>query len=322
MIAAGIMQGVWCTGVAAQSGPGVVTGVVLNVTGRPLAGAGVALNPDGSTRVMRTDRDGRFRFTGVATGEHILRVSWIGYKPRDQVLEVPAAGLEVEIKLEPIARRLDTLKILARVSGILGSVASRQSRLPLSGASIEAMGTRFRTATSHDGKFSVPAAEEGSYVLALRHHGFRTRLMSVAVPPEGAVEVEALLDSIVSRSDAMFEGRLRDMEWRVHRRTPNTSAVIGLHELAALEENPLDAALQFAPSLYSRGLIARGPVCALFVNGREERFMTLRDFTPADVEMVEIYGNVRCRESERGPRGYAVRRTGPPGMTVYLWLKR
>jgi hypothetical protein len=272
--------------------------------------------------VTRTDAGGRFRFTGVRPGEHIQRVTWIGYQPQDRVVNVGASGLEVEVRLEPLARRLDTLKIVASASGILGFVMSRTTRSPLAGASVEVMGTRFRATTSEEGRFSIPAAEEGAYVLALRHRGFKTRLMSVAVPPGGAVDVEAELDSIASRSDALFEGRLRDMEFRIHRRTSNSSAVIGLHELMALEDEPLDAALQFAPSVYSRGLIVRGPVCKLFVNGREERFLTLRDFRSADVEMVEVYGNITCRETVPGPRGYAVRRTGPPGMNVYLWLKR
>jgi hypothetical protein len=310
------------TVLAAQATPGVVIGVVRDITGRVLPGAGVALDPDGSTMVTRTDRNGRFRFTGVGTGEHTIRVTWIGYQPRDTAVTLGPSGLEVEIRLQPLAQRLDTMKVVASASGILGLVVSRTTGSPLPGASIEAMGTRFRASTSEDGRFAIPDAEEGSYVLALRHRGFRTRLMSVAVPPDRAVDVEVELDSIASRSEALFEGRLRDMEFRIHRRTSNSSAVIGLHELMALEDEPLEAALQYAPSVYSRGLIARGPVCKLFVDGREEKFLTLRDFRPAQVEMVELYGNIRCRESVPGPRGYAVRRTGPPGMNVYLWLKR
>lgn len=306
-----------------QAVPGVVSGVVRDTTGRPLSGAGVALDPNGNTRVARTDAEGRFRFTNTSPGEHALRVTWIGYHPDDRVVSVPEGGLHIEVVLRPLERRLDTLRVVARRTGIIGKVVSATTGNPLARTSIEVMGTSFRATTGDDGNFAFSTAREGGYVLAFRRHTFRTRLISVAVPPDGAVELNAALDSLASRSDALFEGRLRDMEMRVHRRTKNTSAVIGMQELSTLPEARLDVGLQYAPSVYSRGMIvANAPTCALYVNGREERFLTIKDFKTSDIEMVEVYATTGgCREYDATTRKYGLP-TGRPGVIVYVWLRR
>ena len=292
-----------------------------DATGRPLTGAGVALDPNGNSRVARTDAEGRFRFPNTSLGEHALRVTWIGYQPDDRVVMVPEGGLHIEIVLRPLERRLDTLRVVARRTGIIGKVVSATTLDPLAGTSIEVMGTGFRATTGGDGTFAFSSAIEGGYVLAFRRHAFRTRLISVAVPPGGAVELNAALDSLASRSDALFEGRLRDMEMRVHRRTKNTSAVIGMQELSTLPEARLDVGLQYAPSVYSRGLIvANAPTCALYVDGREERFLTIKDFKTSDIEMVEVYSTGGCREYDPFTRKYEVP-SGRPGVIVYVWLR-
>jgi hypothetical protein len=99
--------------------------------------------------------------------------------------------------------------------------------------------------------------------------------------------------------------------------------VIGMQELSTLPEARLDVGLQYAPSVYSRGMIvANAPTCALYVNGREERFLTIKDFKTSDIEMVEVYATTGgCREYDATTRKYGLP-TGRPGVIVYVWLRR
>lgn len=304
-----------------QVRPRAISGVVRDSTGRPLGGAGIALDPNGSPRVTRADDQGRFLFENVAPGTYSLRVTWIGYQPENRIIEVTEPGLHVNVVLTALPRRLDTLKVVARRTGIFGTVISNVSKKPVDRASVEVMGTRHRATSAADGSFSFPEVVEGGYVLVLRRNAFSTRMISVAVPSGGAVEVSAVLDSLVTRSAALFEGRLRDMEFRIHRRDRNSSAVISRQELSLLQDAQLNESLQYAPSIYSRGLIVRNaPVCSFYVDGRPETFLTLEDFRPSDIDMLEVYGNAVCRELVDGQS--VVRRTSRPGIVIYLWRKR
>jgi tetratricopeptide (TPR) repeat protein len=66
----------------AQSGGGVVEGVVRNAEKQPLADVKVSLDDqvEGRTQVAQTDATGHFRFDGVAASTYMLRVRKAGYR--------------------------------------------------------------------------------------------------------------------------------------------------------------------------------------------------------------------------------------------------
>ena len=68
----------------AQSGGGVVEGMVRDAEKRPLADVKVSLDDqvEGRTQVTATDAEGRFRFGGVAASTYILRFRKTGYLDR------------------------------------------------------------------------------------------------------------------------------------------------------------------------------------------------------------------------------------------------
>lgn len=305
----------------AQASPRSVSGVVRDTTGRPLADASIALDPDGDIRVARADGAGRFRFDNVSPGRHALRVVWIGYQPHESELDVPAAGIHVNIALVRLTHRLDTLRVEFRRTGVFGVVTNSDFK-PTIKASIEVMGTRHRMVTAADGRFEFADLREGGYVVSVKRDGFKTRLISIAVPPQGAVEVAAVLDSLDTRSEQIAERYMRDMEWRIHRRTPNQSAIVARQELGAVPGARLNEALRYAPSVYSRGMIVQGAeICHLYVNGKIEKFLELKDFRADDVDMLEVYTQQGCREEVPGTRTSVVRRTGRPAIVIWLWLK-
>jgi hypothetical protein len=54
-----------------------------------------------------------------------MRTTWIGYLPDERTIEVPAGGLEVTVTLVPVPFRLDTMKVVARRTGIYGTTVQR-----------------------------------------------------------------------------------------------------------------------------------------------------------------------------------------------------
>jgi Carboxypeptidase regulatory-like domain len=314
----------WGPAAFAQGTSVTLTGIVRDAAGRVLPGAAVVIDPDDNPIATRTSTDGRFRIERIQRGRHRLRVSWIGYSPDERDIDLNESAVSVEIVLEPLAYQLDTLDIIARRGGIIGRALTRVGLAPVNGVSIEVLGTRWRLRTGEDGRFEFPEIPEGGYVVQVRRDGYKTRTISAAVPPSGAVEVVAALDSIASDRDKRFENRLRDMEGRLHRRTVNTSAIIARQELLIRPGILLDEALRYAPSGIGKGLILLSAfVCVIYVDGVEDRFARLKDFRAEDVSMIEVYSASGCAEDVPGKPGVRViRPTGKPGYVVYVWLKR
>ena len=100
-----------------------ITGIVTDLTGKPLEGASVTLikHPDGA---VRTDEDGRFTLT-VPGRDGVLRVTSVGYTSQDvPITDEPV----IQIKLEPTLTALDEVVVVGygkqdRTS-VTGSVAS------------------------------------------------------------------------------------------------------------------------------------------------------------------------------------------------------
>ena len=317
----------WSPAVWAQGTVATLTGIVRDVSGRPLPGAAVVIDPDDSPIATQTDREGRFRIERVRSGTHRLRVSWIGYVPDDRLIDIRESIVNIEIVLEPLAYQLDTMSIVARRGGIIGRVHTSLTRTPVRGASVEVLGARWRMRTDSTGLFEFGDIPEGGYMIQVRRDGYKTRTISAHVPAAGAVELVATMDSIMTDRDKRFENRLRDMETRIHRRTPNDFALIARQELTIRPGILLDEALRYAPSAMRRGMILlSGFVCTIYINGEPDRIVRLKDLRAEQIATIEVYRTDGCMETVNDPRFPGVksvmRRQGKPGYHLYVWLKR
>lgn len=301
-----------------------ITGIVRDASGRPLPGAVVVLDPESNPVATRSGPDGRFRIERVPRGQHRLRVSWIGYSPDDRVLDLNESSVSVEIVLEPLAYQLDTLAVIARRGGIIGRVHTSVGLVPVNNVSVEVLGARRRMRTRADGLFEFPDLPEGGYVIQVRRDGYKTKTISAAVPPLGAVEVVAAMDSITSDKDKRFENRLRDMEWRLHRATPNNLVIVSRQELTLRPGITLDEALRYAPSALRRGMILLSAfVCTIVVDGVPDPVARLNDFRADQVAMIEVHRSNGCADPAPGRPGvFLIRPHGRPGYVLYIWLKR
>ena len=88
--------------------PGEVAGTVVRVPDAvPVAAALVTVRPDsggaGTPRGVQSDSLGRFRIEGLSAGRYELATRRIGYGLRYDTVRIGAAGLRVEVGIEPQA---------------------------------------------------------------------------------------------------------------------------------------------------------------------------------------------------------------------------
>lgn len=110
-----------------------VEGSVVDSAGAPLADAVVILERAStqSTGGMRstTDERGRFRFTYVPYGEHVLRVRLIGYRPLELAVRVGRGGtVERRITLQRMPQLLAGVRIVDQNSCNATSLAGFECR--------------------------------------------------------------------------------------------------------------------------------------------------------------------------------------------------
>ena len=93
---------------------GIVEGVVTDTNLVPLAGAEVSVLR--TTLKLTTQASGRFRVNAVPSGQYLLIVKRIGYRPASQVIEVPEADtVRLSYTLErAVFSALDTVRVMAK----------------------------------------------------------------------------------------------------------------------------------------------------------------------------------------------------------------
>lgn len=97
-------------GAAAQASGNVLSGIVRDSVGTPIAGAEVRIAGSGYT--ARTDERGEFRLPGLAAGQHAIHVRRLGFRPETTTVaigtEVPAS---LALRLRPLAAQLPAVVV-------------------------------------------------------------------------------------------------------------------------------------------------------------------------------------------------------------------
>jgi TonB-dependent receptor len=78
----------WVNTAAAQEGKGTIAGNITDSTGAVLVGAQVSLEPDGTH--IGSDAQGRYFINGINTGSHTVTISYVGFTPVTQTVNVVA----------------------------------------------------------------------------------------------------------------------------------------------------------------------------------------------------------------------------------------
>jgi hypothetical protein len=139
--------------------PGAVVEGRVTTGGRPLVGGAVSGAPVGTGPVagvvVLTDREGRYRLEGLATGRHAIEVSDNDGRHAREELEVQPGRQVLDIDL-------DAGEVSGRVVAASG--------VPAAGTEVQIMGPQHRIVrTGLDGTFAFRSLLPGSYRLTARH---------------------------------------------------------------------------------------------------------------------------------------------------------
>lgn len=305
--------------IAVAQAPASLRGTVLNETGRAIEHALVSLDPAGTNRQVRTDRDGTFSLIGVSSGTHVLRVTFVGYRPFEQSIEVTGRDT-IAVTLERLAARLAEVEVTAKRSGLYGSVVSRDSLQPVPGARIEVIGARKMDTTEVDGVFNFPDLKPGPYMVRVTHRQFESRLESIVVPQDGGTSLDLVVRRGLLSRDAHMEMLYREMDSRVLWRGLST-AFVTREELRGLPTTGLDIAMIKVPSFMKASFYPQREgweSACLFVDGTPRPGAKLSDFSLEEIEAVEFYGGPIDRNEPtksltmRWPRGQPCGMAGGP----------
>ena len=274
-----------------QDSVGAIRGIVRNETSRPIEYALVTLDPTGANRQARTDREGRFSFPGVPIGQRAIRVTFVGYRPHDRVVQVPRGIVEVDVTLEGLVTTLAGVEVTARRTGLFGSVIARDSLLPVAEARIEVLGGRTSDTTGTEGTFNFPQLKPGSYIVRVRHAQFESRNTSIVVPKEGGLQLDLVVDRGILSRDAHMEQLYRELDSRIHWKGPS-AAMISREELKGVPTTGLEASIVSAPGFMNAGFYPAREGwenACLYVDGLPRPGMTISDFPIEQIEAVEVY---------------------------------
>lgn len=97
----------------------LVFGRVLADSARPISGADVSI--PALARDTRTDSAGRFRFSALPAGRHLIQIRALGYQPRFAIAQLAAGDTASgDIQLSRTATTLDTVVVRAESPAFFG----------------------------------------------------------------------------------------------------------------------------------------------------------------------------------------------------------
>jgi xanthine/CO dehydrogenase XdhC/CoxF family maturation factor len=270
---------------AQQLRPGLLAGRILGTDGAAVAEAVVRATQGARTIITRTDEDGDYRLAGLAGGGWTVSVRRLGYRPTAVHVDMPAEGLRRNFTVERVTPALDPVLVAAKWTGVRGIVGDARRLSPLAGASVRILGAERGTGSDTLGGFALALPGGRDALLRVERAGFATRLMSVAVPAEGYVELEVPLDTITEKP---LDGYIwRDLDQRLKFATPR-AVLVSRRDIEASNAVSLLTALQFSRQMQARGVVIDRRAC-VFVNGLARPSFPLDAIMADDVEFVEAY---------------------------------
>ena len=309
MRAVALLLGIAITSSAVRAQvPAIVSGTVRDETGGPIREALIVIDPDSLGLRTRTDADGRYRIAAPG-GRFEVRIVRIGFKPQSQTVVVTAPAVTLDVTMQSAAIPLDTVAVRVTRPGLYGLVVTRGINIlpheprPLRNANVEVINEPHQARSGADGRFSIPQLGIGSHAIMITLDRYASRIVPVAVPADGGVDITFTMDSIFAEYQLRDADRLRDVQRRI-RRASNPFTFVPGHELDADARN-LKESLRYANSVLSRGISLQNRDVCIFIDGVDHPELRLDDIAPVDIEGIEVYPNNSL------PVDYGINRSKP-----------
>ncbi len=264
--------------------PGLLVGRVLDATGEPVGEAILRATQGAKTIIVEADDEGDFRIAGLAAGVWTISVRRLGFRPVAADIDIPAQGLRRDFTVERLARAVDAVLVAEKWTGIRGIVGDARRVTPLAGASVRVVGADGSAGSDSTGGFAIPMSGGRSVLLRVERAGFASRLISVALPPEGYVELDVALDTVLREKETWV---YRDLDQRLKFAAPR-SVQVSREEIEATDAVSLGTALGLTRSVTAKGVVINRRAC-VYVNGVARPGYPIDAILAGDVEFVEAY---------------------------------
>lgn len=164
---------------------GFVQGVVTDsVTKLPLRGALITVS-GADNRTVFSGADGRFVINSVATGDVTISVTLDGYRRTSAIATVVSGqSLVFNAALVPSDKPAQMT--------VVGRVADSENGTPLSGVTVNVIGTLFTTTSSSNGAFQLNGLPNTALTLGLANAGYHSSQYSLRSPSAGVVDLGVL----------------------------------------------------------------------------------------------------------------------------------
>jgi len=107
-----ILAGMMLVTALAFGQSGMLSGVVQDEQGEPLMGASVSIG--GTTPPQISDQSGRFSFSNLRLGNHILKVTHVGYKEYAETVQLERQHTDIVVRLAAQSTLLDDVTITGK----------------------------------------------------------------------------------------------------------------------------------------------------------------------------------------------------------------
>jgi protocatechuate 3,4-dioxygenase beta subunit len=226
-----------------QAGPvgsGVISGVVVDTDGRPIAGVTIE-GGDDTQRVRRggvTDGEGRFALVTLPAGGYQVFATKPGYHPTYYGERHPGVGWVFTAEMHRVgptlvplgpAQRVSDLKLKMARLGVLGGVVLTSQGVPAAGWQVRAMRIERRpdnerevtsasvATTDATGRYRIEGLAPGTYIVRARHAlAFNTTVYH----PDSVRRLDAWTISLGPGEEKL--------EVNIHGKAPRTSSIEGV----------------------------------------------------------------------------------------------
>ena len=142
---------------------GLLAGNVTDDAGRPLALVSISLLESGmEIASTETNTAGGFEIASVPTGDYVLRASMTGYLQSSENVHISAGHTTYT-------------DVILTGGEIIGSITDDAGR-PISGATVELLGSDYVGTSNESGNYSVSGVAEGDYYVRASREGYITSI--------------------------------------------------------------------------------------------------------------------------------------------------
>jgi Carboxypeptidase regulatory-like domain len=203
-----------------SGGVGSIEGMVADIQGARIPGAGVAATNESTHQQVETltDSGGSYRFFGLSPGNYRVRFASRGFRVvmRTSVPVNASNAKRLDIRLEVIQGSSSEIKPFPE-SGIVAGVVIDPQGAAIAGARVtvteDATGKKYKTVTDCDGLYSVANLALGLYSVQFAKKAFRTdAVKSVRVGALQAVTVNSKLQVGTSDLEPEIGGAMMPVE--------------------------------------------------------------------------------------------------------------